>query len=131
MPRLSNKSKAFLGTCDPKLIGIFTEVIKTYDFSVIFGHRGKEMQDKFFVDGTSQLPWPQSKHNTNPSRAIDVTPYPTMWEDIEKFLELATYVFAEASRQEVQLIWGGHWVNYTNRGYYDRDWAHWELHKDE
>jgi hypothetical protein len=22
--------------------------------------------------------------------------------------------------------WGGHWKNYTGRGFYDRDWAHFE-----
>jgi hypothetical protein len=41
-------------------------------------------------------------------------------------IEMATYVFAAASKLGVPIRWGGHWKNYTGRGFYDRDWAHFE-----
>ncbi len=124
MPRLSNKGVERLATCDPKIIAIFEEVIKKYDFSVIFGHRGEEQQNEFFAEGSSQKQWPNSKHNSLPSRAIDAVPYPTLYFDIPEFFVFATYVFAEANKQGVKLVWGGHWRKF-------KDYAHWELAKDE
>lgn len=124
MPSFGQKSATNLATCDPKIIAIFEEVVKKFDCSVIFGHRGQELQDKFFHDGTSQRKWPDSKHNTLPSRAIDAVPYPEGYGNIDKFFEFATYVFAEANRQGVKLVWGGHWRSF-------KDYAHWELAPDE
>ncbi len=124
MPKFSSQSRERLDTCDPRIVSIMEEVIKKYDFSVIWGHRGKEEQDHFFKEGFSQRPWPKSRHNKLPSKAIDIVPYPTMYESIPEFNRLATYVFAEANKQGIVLVWGGHWINF-------KDYAHWELVDNE
>lgn len=95
-----------------------------YDFSVIFGHRGEWEQTKAYLGGFSKLEWPKSKHNSAVSRAIDAVPYPTLYEDEPEFFVFATYVLAEANRQGVKLVWGGHWNSF-------KDYAHWELASDE
>lgn len=124
MPKFSPNSRHKLDTCDPRIVRILEEVIKKYDFTVVWGHRGKEAQNKAFEEGNSQKQWPKSRHNTQPSMAVDITPYPTMYTDIPEFNRLATYVFAEAMKQGVQLVWGGHWINF-------KDYAHWEIKRDE
>lgn len=100
MPRFSSLSLKRLATCDERLQKICHELIKTYDFSVREGHRGKAAQDAAVKSGASQAPWPTSKHNSMPSRAVDIYPYPfpgwrgakadAKWqEQREKFLACA------------------------------------------
>jgi len=60
---------------------------------------------------------------------VDIVPWPTQYDDLAKFYELATYMYAAADKLGVSLEWGGHWKNYTGKGHNDRDWAHWELRK--
>ena len=61
------------------------------------------------------LRWPQGKHNSMPSQAVDVAPYPINWHDRERFHYFAGYVMgvAERLRQEGKirsyLRWGGDW----------------------
>lgn len=124
MPSFGQKSKKHLATCHPKIQMILNEVIKRYDCSVIWGFRDEETQNHFFAIGTSQKQWPNSKHNKNPSRAVDVVPYPTLYEDIHEFYVLATLIFKVANDLGIRIVWGGHWKNF-------KDYAHWELHKDE
>lgn len=76
MPRLSAKSKEKLATCHPDLQMICNELIKTFDFSVAEGHRGKAAQDEAYRRRASKLKYPNSKHNKKPSLAVDIYPYP-------------------------------------------------------
>lgn len=76
MPKFSAKSLSKLKTCHPLLQEICHELIKTYDFSVNCGHRGKAEQDKAVRDGASKAKWPTSRHNKTPSLAVDIYPYP-------------------------------------------------------
>lgn len=76
MPKLSAKSKAKLATCHPDLQKVCNELIKTFDFSVAEGHRGKAAQDDAYQRRASKLKWPNSKHNSKPSQAVDIWPYP-------------------------------------------------------
>ena len=124
MPTFGTKSKLHRDTCHPKLQLILDEVILTYDCSVVWGFRDEETQNRFFAEGTSQKQWPNSKHNQNPSRAVDVVPYPTMYEDIHEFYVLASHMFRVANKYGIRVVWGGHWRTF-------KDYAHWELHKDE
>jgi alpha-glucuronidase len=50
-----------------------------HDVTVVCGHRGKVEQQRCFEKGTSKLEWPHSKHNSWPSLAVDLAPYPTDW----------------------------------------------------
>ena len=75
MNQFSQSSAEKLSTCHTDLQVLFKEVIKGYDCTVLCGHRGEEDQNKAFKDGNSKLQWPNGKHNTSPSLAVDVAPY--------------------------------------------------------
>ena len=109
MPRFSKRSEAKLATCDPKLQQLFNEVIKGFDCSILVGHRGQFEQAKAVIEGRSKVHWPNSKHNSSPSQAVDVAPYPIDWEDRERFHLFAGYVLGIASQLNIPIRWGGDW----------------------
>jgi len=76
MPSFSKRSVDRLNSCNEDIQKVCHEVIKHYDFTVLCGHRGEEEQNEAFKQGRSNAKWGQSKHNTTPSRAIDIAPYP-------------------------------------------------------
>lgn len=84
MAKFSAYSLNQLSTCDPRIQRICNEAIKYFDFKVNEGHRGKADQDEAVATGASKTPWPTSKHNSYPSRAVDIVPYPIDWTDAEK-----------------------------------------------
>lgn len=75
MPKLSKTSLDRLSTCHEDLIIFCNELIKYYDFTVVCGHRGQEEQDKAYADGYSKVKFPNSKHNSYPSMAVDLAPW--------------------------------------------------------
>ena len=77
MPKLSKISLERLSTCHEDLIIFCNELIKHYDFVVVCGHRGEKEQNEAFASGASKLKWPNGKHNSYPSKAVDIAP----WED--------------------------------------------------
>ena len=111
MPYFGLTSKRHLATCHPDLQRIFNEVIKHFDCKIICGHRSKEAQDAAY-NGTprrTQVQWPDSRHNSNPSEGIDAIPYPVDWDDRERFTLLAGHVLMCAKAMEIKLRWGGDW----------------------
>ena len=113
MPRFGSRSKKRLATCDDRLQGLFKEVVKHFDCSVIIGHRGEKDQNKAFDEGKSKVRYPKGKHNSNPSTAVDVAPYPIDWEDRERFIYFAGFVKGIATEMGISLRWGGDWNNDT------------------
>ena len=117
MPRFSASSQEALDTCHPALRRLCERVIQDYDFTVLEGHRGKERQNKLVEKGRSQVRWPNSKHNREPSMAVDVAPYPVNWDARSRFYELAGHMqqaFADLQREgkiasRWSLRWGGDW----------------------
>lgn len=109
MPRFGKRSLSALEYVDTRLRSILEEVIQYWDFSVLEGHRGPEKQEEFYRSGASQVRWPDSKHNTLPSVAVDVAPYPIDWEDTERFVQLAGAILTVARQRGVELRWGGDW----------------------
>ena len=77
MPQFSPTSKDRLKTCHSDLQILFNRVIEEIDCTIVCGHRTEEDQNKAYKSGHSQLKWPNSKHNTEPSLAVDVAPYET------------------------------------------------------
>ena len=121
MPHFGMQSRIQRNECHEDLQRVLNQAINSYDFSVICGYRGMSHQNEAFRTGKSQLRWPKSKHNTFPSRAFDVIPYPDGYNaSDEEFYILATHILAAASEQGVSLRWGGHWPTL-------RDLAHFEL----
>lgn len=74
MYSFSTRSMRNLKTAHPLLQDISKEVIKYVDFTVITGHRSEEEQNALYPKYT-KVRWPNGKHNTYPSTAIDVAPY--------------------------------------------------------
>jgi len=113
MPKFGKKSLENLNTCDPRLIEIFTEVVKTWDCTVLCGHRGQVEQDKAYTEKRSKLKFPQSKHNAYPSKAVDVAPYYAnvgiAWNDLGGFYMFAGYVMRVAEELGYKLRYGGDW----------------------
>lgn len=125
------KSLAKLQTCHHDLQLIANTAIKFRDFSVIEGHRTKEKQDQYFLEGKSKLKWPDSKHNLNPSQAFDIIPYPFSqedWENRELFITFAHYIIGVSHGLGIDLRWGGDWDrdwDLTDNRF--NDWPHFEL----
>lgn len=109
MPRFSETSLSRLGTCDPRLQRVLHEVIRHFDCTILEGHRNKERQDRMVEEGKSKVRWPDGKHNTVPSLAVDVTSYPVVWDDRERQTLFAGYVLATAKAMGIDLRWGGDW----------------------
>ncbi len=90
MPTFGKRSTDNLGSCHGKLQLVCRELIKHYDFAVIEGYRPNDRQDELFHQRKSKLRGGQSLHNKNPSRAIDLAPYPIDWNDRDAGSALAT-----------------------------------------
>ena len=109
MAKFGKTSKERLATCDKKLQKVFNEVIKYVDCSVLEGHRNEERQNKLFDEGKSKVKYPRGRHNSYPSRAVDVTPYPVDWNDRERQTLFAGFVIGIARSMDIRLRWGGDW----------------------
>lgn len=109
MPKFGQLSMERLGTCHPDLIAVCNEAIKIVDFSVICGHRGKVEQNKAHAEGKSEKAWPGSTHNVEPSKAVDLAPYPIDWKDLPRFYVLGGVMLACAARLGVRIRWGADW----------------------
>lgn len=114
MSKFSNRSSERLNTCDERLVKIFNEVIKHFDCTILQGHRGAEEQNEYYRTGKSKLKFPQSKHNSYPSKAVDVSPYPIDWEDEERFYFFAGFVKGIATSMGIKIRYGGDWDSDNN-----------------
>lgn len=120
MPRFSSISQKRLDSCDDRLKSLFTEVVKGYDCSIVCGHRSEEEQNKAYDEGFSKKRFPASKHNTFPSLAVDVMPFPVNYLDVDRLTAFANEVKRVAAELKIKVKWGGDWVNFV-------DMPHWEL----
>lgn len=69
--------------CDADIQRLFDRVLLEVDCRYECGHRNKAEQNRLFQLGVSKVQWPDSKHNTYPSLAADVIPYPVIWPNIK------------------------------------------------
>lgn len=121
MPKFSGTSLNCFATVHPKLQRILEEAITILDFAIITGHRNELDQAKAYAAKKSQLKWPKSRHNSWPSEAVDLVPFPVDWKDEAAFKRLADIMIGIAKTHGVDLTWGGDWVM--------RDLVHFELTK--
>lgn len=130
MASFGNKSNGRLDTCDIKLQLLFREVVKIINCTILDGHRGKERQEEAFEDGVSKVHWPNSRHNTRPSKAVDVMPFyqekPHIHWDMDnkqyygEMMMFAGIVFGVAAKMGIKVKWGGQFKSFF-------DGPHWEL----
>lgn len=115
MPEFSNTSLKRLDSCHDDLVTLFTTLVSEYDCSILCGYRTKGAQESAFMDGKTTVHWPNSKHNSHPSMAVDAGPWPLDWEDIKAFCLFAGWVLATARRlfneglMKHRVRWGGDW----------------------
>lgn len=120
-------------TCHFSLQNLFNEVIRHYNCAVLCGRRDKPEQNRAFREGRSKLLFPQSKHNKDPSQAVDVVPwhaeYPYIrWDDREAFYYFGGLVLGVAAMMKIDVRWGGDWD--TDQELHDQtffDLPHFEL----
>lgn len=109
MPSFGLESSRRLAELHPDLQKVMNEAIKYVDFSITCGFRNQVDQHKAFVEGKSKLDWPNGEHNKQPSRAVDVAPYPVNWNDNEAFTLLAGVIYGIACTMGVKLRIGADW----------------------
>lgn len=73
--KFSATSLRRLASCHSDLQILCNRLIERYDFTVVCGNRNEEDQNKAYNEGKSTLQYPNSKHNTFPSLAVDLAPY--------------------------------------------------------
>ena len=130
MLKFGKKSIEQLSTCRKELQEVFNEVIKTVDCSVLEGHRGKDRQNTLYTEGKTKVTYPKGRHNSSPSRAVDVCPYPIDWGDRERFHLFAGFVLGIAKSKGINLRWGGDWnMNWEVDDNQFDDFPHFELIK--
>jgi peptidoglycan L-alanyl-D-glutamate endopeptidase CwlK len=104
--------------------------VEEFDCSVLEGYRSLGRQQKLF-DADPQrtkLRPGKSRHNRNPSLAVDVVPYPIDWDDLERFYYFAGYVKGVAQGLGIGIRWGGDWS--MDNDFKDQtfnDFTHYEL----
>jgi len=119
MPYFGRTSRQRLATCDERLQRVLTEAIAITDFAVLCGYRDEAAQQEAYDSGHSRLRFPQSRHNIQPSRAVDVAPYPIDWEDRERFCFLAGVILGIAHSQGIQIAWGGEWTTFPDLPHFE------------
>lgn len=107
------RSLAIRAQLHPMLQAIVDFILnEVSDISLTTGHRGEAAQNEAFRTGHSKVKWPHGKHNTYPSIAVDLQPYPYPRSEIKLRQQLA-YIAGRAieyGRQRgVQVRWGGDW----------------------
>lgn len=120
-------------TCDSDLQKLILEMSEKMELIVLEGHRGKEEQNLAFSKGTSRAPWPRSKHNSEPSLAVDIAPIPNGnidWGNLNAFYFMGGYAKGVAYKLGINVRWGGMWLNDNSiiRQSFN-DLAHFELIK--
>ncbi len=109
MPSYSERSKFILDTCHPDLQKLMNEVIKHVDCSILEGHRDEERQKRLYKNGRSKVIYPNSKHNSYPSMAVDAIPYPIDWADVERMYMFVGFVRGIAKSLNINICVGADW----------------------
>lgn len=123
MPRYSKRSIQRIEECHENLQLIAYELIHRMDVIVLCGHRGEREQNAAYDRGNSKLRYPRSKHNSLPSRAIDIAPYTpgiiVDWKDLKKFAIMCDHIKHIADQLGIKIRQG--------RYFSFHDWPHTEI----
>jgi peptidoglycan L-alanyl-D-glutamate endopeptidase CwlK len=114
MPSFSIESSNKLKQADIKLQTLLNEAIKYIDFTILCTYRGEKEQNEAYNHGKSKLQFPNSKHNSMPSKAVDIAPYHPesphiRWNDTESFIFLLGYIKSLADRMGIKIRLGMTW----------------------
>ncbi len=113
MPKFGRRSNLNLNTCNSDLQRLFREVVKTYDCSILWGHRNEDQQNEMYlaIPPVTTVQYPNSKHNSIPSMAADVAPWINGKVSFEsrQCYHFAGYVQAIADRLGIKIKLGADW----------------------
>lgn len=100
-----------LATAHPELQRLFSDIIQHTDCAILEGHRDQATQDLYFALGKSKLRWPQGKHCSEPSMAVDAAPCVSGKATYDHALcvEFGWMVVHRAKELGIPLRWGGDW----------------------
>lgn len=120
------RSQREFDSLDYRLRQVLESAIQIVDFSIICGHRNKSGQTDAFNKGVSKLPWPRSKHNTQPSKAVDIAPYPIDWTNNSlvraRWYHLMGIIYAISRNYGTDLRFGLDWNSnliFTDQNFHD------------
>ena len=128
-----------LATCHQSLQDIAERALETcpYDFTIVHGWRGEDVQNALFDSGASTKRFPDSKHNVMDeldqpmSMAIDFAPWingDIPWKETHIFACIAGHMQAAAFEFGEKLRWGGDWdTDGLTTDQTLMDWGHVEL----
>lgn len=92
-----------LSTCHPDVVKLVLALADETDVLVVCGHRTQAEQDDAYKRKATKLKWPRSGHNSLPSRAVDLAPWPLDWNDRDAFLVLQKKIRALATKHGIAL----------------------------
>jgi peptidoglycan L-alanyl-D-glutamate endopeptidase CwlK len=128
VPRFGIFSETRLNSAHPLLKRVFENVIKIVDCKILEGQRGEAEQNRLYRLGRSKVEFPNSKHNSDPSMAVDAAPYPIDWKNLKRFYFFAGVVIGVAYMLGLKIRWGGDWDGDTDLDDQDfNDLPHFEL----
>lgn len=143
-PSYGARSTKVLNTLHPDLQKVFSTVLSLgYDHALIEGHRNEGDQNFYYDTGKSKVRFPDGKHNTIPSMAVDTMPWFTTrphidWKHSPSIAHFAGVVRGVAAMLynmgEIKHLvrWGGDWdKDYDVREKQWDDTPHYELYKPE
>ena len=128
MYKYSKTSADRLATCHVDLQLLFNELSKDWDISIICGNRSEEVQNAAVAAGNSKTTFPNSKHNSTPSMAVDAALYPVDWYDNGRNYIFVGIVKQVAKELGIGIRCGADWDgdNITSDQTFD-DIVHFEL----
>ena len=117
MPKFGERSQNNLDTCHQELQRLAHSVIHHYDFAVIEGARSDERQAQLYAEGKSTLDGVnrKSRHQTYPSEAMDVMPWPAdlhgknIWQDAQRWAHFIGIIRGRAEALGISIRVGFDW----------------------
>lgn len=113
-----------LKSCDKRLQDMANMMLARSDFdlTITCGFRGEQEQNDAFLRGASKARFGQSKHNTMPSQAIDICPYPIPknWDTNDRrWQEMALNAMWCAGKLGFEITWGGSFKKFCDKPHFE------------
>ena len=122
MYKWGKTSKDRLATCDKRLQDLADMMLarSSFDLTITCGYRTEQEQNEAFEKGKSRAKFGQSKHNTFPSKAIDICPYPINWDSKDpRWQEMALNAMWCAGRLGFEIAWGGNFKSISDKPHFE------------